>query len=401
MNIEMTGRQDREGPWKIAIAGFPGAGKTLMASTAPKPLFVFFQDNPRLKSIADRHIPHVKMTNEQTSGGWVTVQDKLNALTMNLSLKEHDYSTLVIDTGDELFQAMKAARRAKNSGEFNVGDWGWIADAYREVVTGLIDLDMDVVILYHLKNSQDGEDGFITRELMLQGSSTNEAPGWFDVIGALDTFASANEEGDTVTKRVLLTHSSRLYPWVKDHSGALPTRYPISDNFVGDMTQLLELLHAGDDLAEREVLEEIETAPVTETVSGAAVPTPADLQAKKTEVMAENPDNATEKEPEPEAIPAEPEAPHEDESAEDGPDEPSEETSSNAEQEGQDEEPTVTDEKAEEEVILQIGAEAVHVCAVCQKEVKDTDLLELTRIRFRQDLCREHFKDKIEALRAS
>lgn len=419
MNIEMTGRQDREGPWKIAVGGFPGAGKTMLASTASKPLFVFFQDNPRLKSIADRHIPHVKMTNETSTGGVVTVQDKLNMLVISLNLKPHDYQTLVVDTGDELFQSMKAGRRIKNGGEFGISDWGWIADAYRDVVTGLIDLPMDVIVLFHLKTSQDGEGGNIVRELMLQGQAQDEAPGWFDVVGALDTFEAANDEGDTITKRVLLTHSSRIYPWVKDHSGALPPKFPISDNFVGDMGQLMALLHAGDNLADREVIEEIEEVeeqPVGDPTI--PIPKPDDLQAKKTEKVGKNPKKAStpkptpEPEPEvvteeevevqPETIPTETESVDESETPEaDSPDEPSGDTVSRQPATVQDGEPQVTDEEAEATVIQELGAESVKVCAECGEEVKDTDLLELTQIRFRADLCRPHFRGRIDALRAS
>ena len=82
---------------------------------------------------------------------------------------------------------------------------------------------------------------------MLQGAVKDEAPGWFDVIGALDTYEVVDDEGSTMTKRVLLTHSSRTYPWVKDHSGALPRHFPLSDDFVGDFDRMYGMLTSEDE----------------------------------------------------------------------------------------------------------------------------------------------------------
>lgn len=402
MQIEMTGRQDREGPWKVAIAGFPGAGKTMFASTAPNPLFVFFQENPRLKSIASRHIPHVKVVNEERQQGVVSVQDRLNSLMISLQMKDHDYKTLVVDTGDELFQAMKQARRMKTGGEFGPGDWGWLADAYRDVVTGLIDLDMDVVFLYHLKNDNDGDDGYLVRNLMLQGGSQDEAPGWFDVVGALDTFETTNDEGDTVVRRVLLTHSSRMYPWAKDHSGSMPASFVLSSNFVGDFPRMLELLHADDDLADREVLTEIEAEQPEEADSGLEPPTPEELHAKKTEAAEDtespNPvDDPERVQPNEETIPTEPAPEPDTQNTEAQEPEAAETTEASA---GQDEE-SATLEQAEDLAKQELGATDTKLCAVCEQEVTDENLLELSQIRFRQDLCREHFKEKIAEARAS
>ena len=145
MQIEMTGKEDRLSPWKIMVGGFPGAGKTLFASTAPDPLFVFFRDNPRIKSIANRYIPHVKIVNDDE----VSVLEKLQMLAIHLSLANNEYKTLVIDTGDELQQAMKEARRMQNGGEFSISDWSWLADTYRELMASFIDLDMRVIVLFH------------------------------------------------------------------------------------------------------------------------------------------------------------------------------------------------------------------------------------------------------------
>lgn len=411
----MTGREDLQEPWKIAIAGFPGAGKTLLSSTASKPLFVFFEENPRIKSIARRHIPHVKFVNKDS----VSVQDQLNALILNLLMRDHEYETLVIDTGDELFQKMKESRRIKNGGEFRIGDWEWIADAYREVIASIIDLPMNIIVNYHLKSAQEGEDGALFRELALQGASKDGAPGWFDVVGVLDTFETADEQGDEVTKRVLLTHQSRTYPWVKDHSGQLPPRWPISQEVVGDIPRLLATLSQSQegmlDGQEHQVLEVLEVPEDGPTITNADVPTPDELHAKKKEVGGDNtetevetivpesdsaPDKGSEsgqqdesatevyrlgQEPSPEPIPTESE-----EKPVEGPD--------TEEQDGEPQEATV--ESATALVAEELGGTVVFPCAVCSEEVEDEDLRDLTQIRFRQVLCRTHFKEKLATARS-
>jgi hypothetical protein len=390
VQIEMTGKEDRLSPWKYAIGGYPGSGKTLLASTAPNPLFVFFRENPRIKSIANRYVPHVKVLNDDTA----SVLEKMQALAVHLELTG-EYETLVVDTGDELQVAMKEARRIRNGGEFGVSDWGWLGDTYRELMTTLIDLPMRVIVLFHVKNSQEGDDGQMIRELLLQGSVKDEASGWFDVVGALDTFEVGDEQGDLETHRVLLTHSSRLYPWLKDHSGNLPRRYELSAGFVNDISGIEDVLNSTEIAAEKAVLSEVNTTtdPDQDPAVAAASPlTPEQLEEAKNpdtpeinkalDAVAEVLDIAEVVEPSHEEA--------EEATVEDPPvevdtpvveadqasllDQPEEETSS---------------EQEEKSV-------AAQMCEVCG-EVAPDDVITVSKIRFKKVLCRNHFKEKLKA----
>jgi hypothetical protein len=279
MKIEMSGKEDRQGPWKFAIAGAPGSGKTMLSSTAPDPLYAFFQQEPRIKSVADRAIQHVKLVNDFQNNTYAI--DQMYALVMFLELGDHPFKTFVVDTGDEFFQQMKAGRTHQNGGEFNIGDWSWIGDNYREVMLGIIDLPMNIIVNFHVRSATDEEHTF--KEFALQGAPRDEAAGWFDIVGALDTYTVVDDHGESITKRVLLTGQSRTYPWVKDHSGAIPARFEISPHFTDDIPRLLELAQSHDGIAAREVVGEVPKmeAPVVETTSG--VPSPEDLDAKKLE----------------------------------------------------------------------------------------------------------------------
>lgn len=419
MQIEMTGIEDRQGPWKLAVCGFAGSGKTMFGSTARNPLFVFFGENPRLKSVATRGIPHVKLSNELGLDGSLSasVQDQLHALVMHLQLQEHDYDTFVIDTGDELFHQMKAARTIKNGGEFKVGDWGWIGDTYREVIMGLIDLPMNVIVNYHVKTSGD-EEGGTYRELALQGAAKDEAPGWFDIVGVMDTYVVTDDDGADVTRRALMVQSSRLYPWVKDHSNALGARFDVSHDFVGDFPRLLELVTAeeGTSIA-HEVLEEVVKEEVATPEIRQGIPTPVDLQEKKKDVVPDAaevlPDETTEPIPpqEEEAAVAPEETPVSVQSSDkplaaepDAQPTEGEGVDSEAvaeEQESGPEQGEVSVEEAVENVGEVLDGEEVEVYACshegCDQIVEDTDLRELSQIRFRKNLCRQHFSEAIKA----
>lgn len=397
IKVQITGQQDLEGTWNSAICGFGGSGKSLFASTAPDPLFVFFRENPTLKSIASRAVPHVILVNDIDGEGHLVASmlDKLKAMVAYLSVQEHDYQTLVIDTGDEMFQAMKEGRRALNHGEFGPGDWGWLGDAYREVMETLLALDMDVIVLFHLKNSQL-DDGITYRELMLQGVATDEAPTWFDVVAALDTFETTNEDGQSVTRRVLLTHSSRLYPWVIDRSGNLPARFELSETLLSDykryrdvLTQSPEIEHEGG------VAEEIPPLEGDDEEKGedVPVPSPEELEEKK-QTPPEDSGADTEEEPQdvqpPEESTEDVSAPEPDPPEEEAPTlspEPEDDTPHAHVVEEQEEQPLTP-----EETIAELDGTSVMVCVECGAEVDDS-MQEISQIRFRKYLCRTHYKE--------
>jgi hypothetical protein len=444
MKVEMSGKEDRQGPWKFAIAGQPGSGKTMLSSTAPSPLFVFFQEQPRIKSVANRSIPHVKIVNDFTSNSYAL--DQMNALLIHLQLTDHDYETLIIDTGDEFFQQIKSGRTYQNGGEFAIGDWSWIADTYREVMLALIDLPMHVIVTFHVKGTSDEEPA---KELMLQGQAKDEAAGWFDIVGALDTYEIVDEHGETVTKRVLLTANNRVYPWVKDHSGALPRRWELSEQIIDDIPKILELVSADTGTASREVIADIGTPEAPPAATNMDVPSPEELDAVKREAHVipvlggVQPEGTPHFDAEPLVSPVEElatstlgevpaeTAPPIDTQDTQAPIPPVEEDSDDAVLAAEpanevplapgsasvDRDPASVGSQAHvelaavppldtemddavETVIETLGAEEVSatavVCEVCGVEVTDADLQELTQIRFQKWLCRPHFKEMLQ-----
>lgn len=468
-NIEMTGAQDYQRMVKMALAGYPGTGKTLLASTAPQVFYVFFREQPRIMSIADRYMPHVKVTNTLDDQGrlkvpvWDTFYEVIEYLE---SERGQDYASVAIDTGDELFQALKEGRKAANRGKFAIQDWGWLGDTYREIINRVIDLPKHVIVTYHLKSTQEGDDGEIIREIALQGQAKDEVPGWFDIVGVLDSWEEETEQGKLL-HRGLLTHTTPKYPFAKDHSGKLPKVFEISKNFVGDFDRLHKLIYADMPTSDHEVIEVVEIPPkapkpTTKTTAETGVPTPQEVAKKKgkaddpTEDKGQDspdeggapvsPDSGPAEDP-PESVPAaESDNPPEDRTADsetdevpaegsgvpggDGPAAGKEDTETagegaGTEGEGEGEEAVVSQEvaaEAEELVEKELGG--VTVEATCEFEVDgspcgeplvkrknddmgnpvanadgepilipDKDLMDLTKIRFRKYMCREHFTE--------
>lgn len=455
-SIEMTGAQDYQRMIKMAVAGYPGAGKTLFASTAPQVFYVFFREQPRIMSIADRYMPHVKITNQTDDSGrlivpiWDTLHEVIEYLD---SERGEDYASVAIDTGDELFQALKEGRKLANRGKFAIGDWGWLGDTYREIINRIIDLSKHVVVTYHLKSTQEGEDGEVLREIALQGQAKDEVSGWFDIVGVLDSWEEETEEGK-VLHRGMLTHTTPRYPFAKDHSGKLPKVFEISKNFVGDFDRMHKLIYADTPTSDHEVIEVVKPEPKAEkpkakTQAEAGVPTPADVAKKKGKPKSESddpadqgdaaaseggePDDKVESAKKPSKAKPVEKAEQKDEEATPEESEPEVESSDTPEPVGEaaggekgeaGEEPVSQEEaeEAEELVEKELGGKTVE--ATCEFEVDgeacgeplvkrkndedgnpvanedgepilipDKDLMDLTKIRFRKYMCREHFTE--------
>lgn len=428
--IGLTGSEDYSKTINQALCGFAGSGKTIFASTAPSPFYIVFKEKPQIMSIADRYMPIAKVLtqyNLDKTKVITPVWDVLLKLVMWLeSDKGSGFETIVVDTGDELFKAMKATRKVMNMGKFPIGDWDWIAESFRGIMARILDMDKNVIVNFHLKNTQAGEDGEIVRELALQGQVKDEAPEWFDLVGVLDSWEEATDSGK-VTRRGMLTKSTPTYPFVKDHSGKLPKVFPISDDFVGDYKRMSELIFEHVPQTGRQVIDTIDMDDVVESLpDDVSVPTPEDVKDKKgiaKKTTKKGAANATD-ESGPEKDPAPAKSAKADEGTEpadqgtvDGGDEPAKPISKEDTPVPESEEATDLDGAAEE-VAKQLGgtveAPICHECGgpVVKKLldavggpvledgepvwVADNDLANLTMIRYRKNLCRTHY-DEVKA----
>ena len=456
--IEMTGTADYQRNIKMLLAGYPGTGKTLFSSTAPSPFFIFFQEQPRIMSIAERYVPHTKVLNQYDAKGRLRVpvwETLLKVVDYLESKKGELYKTVVVDTGDELFQAMKKGKKDQNRGSWNIQDWGWIGDMYREVVNRIIDLNKHVIVTYHLKQSQEGDDGEVFREVALQGQAKDEVAGWFDIVGVIDSWEERTEKGLVIPHRGIKVQTTPRYPFVKDHSGKLGGLFELSDNFVGDFPRLEKAVYADVPTTEHEVLEIVAVEEATQeepakVSSETGVPSPEELDAKKG-VTAKKPAKKAPAKKAPakkapakkkEEEPVEEVADQEDTGQDLDSEGPAVSATTGADEKGDTEEggnsepETVETEGEAEEVTTEEALNNVEeafpdsqvVAATCAVElddgevcgnplvkdktdlkgnkiadsngepiiVPDTDLVDLSMIRFRKHMCRTHFQQARE-----
>ncbi len=443
-SIEMTGAQDYQRQMKLAVCGFPGTGKTLFSSTAPTAFFVFFREQPRIMSIADRYMPHAKVTNKVDDDGrlvtpvWDTFHEVIDYLD---SERGEAYGSVIIDTGDELFQALKEGRKLANRGKWGIQDWGWLGDMYREIINRVIDLPKHVIVTYHLKSSQEGDDGEILREIALQGQAKDEVAGWFDIVGVLDSWEEEGEDGK-ILHRGMLTHTTPKYPFVKDHSGKLPKVFDLSDNFVGDFQRMYDLIYTDVPASDHETIEIVTPEPkakpkTSKTSAETGVPTPDDIEKKKGKKKKKKDEDEPDKQDEapksdasdeeeasseeaagePEKKPAKPKKPKEDKPK---PEEADEDDGSGEDESASDAD-EATSEEAQATVEEELGATVVEATCEFEEEdgekcgdplvkrkldangdpvaddngepimIPDKDLMDLTKIRFRKYMCRDHF----------
>lgn len=203
---------------KMLVFGQAGVGKTVFASTAPKPLFVVCDTGTM--SIRDKKIDKINVE---------TFDDVLEVYTA-LKSGELKYETVVLDTlGNIQKKSMDKIIGTKT--QATIADWQLNIEQIRKLVRLFRDLPMNVIIICHETFVTDDSTGEVMRVLpMLQGKSLpNEVCAYMDVVG----YMVAREKGGTDQKKgvekdandVEISRMIRVQPSerlpVKDHSGKL------------------------------------------------------------------------------------------------------------------------------------------------------------------------------------
>lgn len=342
ITIKRTGSAEYGRYIKALICGDPGAGKTLISSTFPNPLFASAEGG--LMSLATRNIPYIEV---KGSSDLLAIKHALDqAPSVRKELLGFPVDTVVIDTIDEVQRILIRERLEENKKEsMQLQDWGWLGEQMQAIIRGFRNLDLNVVMTCHLKESQDNESGRVWFEPGLQGAIGKQISAYVDLALLLKSNTVSrvvDGEAQKVFVRSLVTRPDTSHGWIKDRSGALPAEIEV--NFTDDYTRIagqiygqIDALPATQEVAVAEP-EAKPDEPVVEAVPDLVMqPTPAAAPVeapKQVEVPV----------PDPAPKPAAPEAP-------------------------------------------------VRTCAECGIEV-DGDQADLSRIRFRQVLCREHFMAK-------
>lgn len=367
ITIKRTGSKDYGRFMKVLICGDPGAGKTLISSTFPSPIYASAEGG--LMSIADRAIPYTEI---RSSDDLLSLK---NAVDQPADVREKllgfQVDTVVIDTIDEIQKILVRERLHETKKDsMSLPDWGWLGEQMQAIVRGFRNLDLNVVFTCHLRETKDDESGRVVYEPGLQGAFGKQIAGYVDLALVLKAHQSTKiveGEAQRVTLRYLQAAPDLAHPWVKDRSGKLPMEFEV--NFENDHKRLEALVFAGaDQLEEGDEFEIGESTIVDPVEVSTPAPTPPVKAKPKPQVKAD--------------LPQPPVNQTVDSPAAEENDRSSDQAAVEAE---------VAAENAAVAMVQEAIPEAVVElpdCVSCGNKVESIDQADLSRIRFREILCK-------------
>lgn len=176
------------------IFGESGMGKTVFAASAIEiedysPVLIV--DVEGSTAGVGRIHPDVDVISAPTHAHLEAIKDEL--LT-----KQHKYKTVIIDTFNVAQNRAEKFFRAKPENANNkFGVWGDLKDWSINFARDLHHAPFLAILVAHTQTDKDENTGRMLTTVKLAGSSKQDMPAIFDVIGYMD--AAENEEGDTIS----------------------------------------------------------------------------------------------------------------------------------------------------------------------------------------------------------
>lgn len=359
LQLRRTGSAEYGQYMKVLICGSPGSGKTRLSSTFPNPLYASAEGG--LMSIADRSVPYLEIKSSTDLQGVKAVCDQDPGVRKDLLGVQVD--TIVIDTIDEIQRILIKERLEETKKDsMALADWGWMGEQMQALIRGFRNLEMNVVMTCHLKESSDSETGRMWFEPALQGQIGKQIPAFVDLALLLKTVSQTVVENGTAVKktgRYLISAPDVHHDWVKDRSGKLPAEMVV--DFETDFARMHEAIYGT-------------TATLPES-------TAIDVDEPVDEVVEEvNEDFFPDVEIDEIVIDSSPEVN----------DDLVEQLEASLEALGVPVEEAPPAELVAVQTAVPVAQEAVDVCVECGEPVTE-DQRDLSKIRYRKILCRTHF----------
>ena len=151
---------------RMLIAGYPGIGKTTLALSAPKPLYIDVDLSAERinRDVLDMAVGVTQPRDyeELRRDLGIGCSDmELQAVKNNLSA----FESIVIDTGGKLLTIMGQYGRkiepkyGQRDGSLSLKGYGWLGKEFQRFLDHCIyELDKHIVIVFHTKEDKDGDD---------------------------------------------------------------------------------------------------------------------------------------------------------------------------------------------------------------------------------------------------
>jgi hypothetical protein len=216
--------KDRLRTMNILIYGESGVGKSILSASADavpemRPVLVIDIEGGTLSlthTYPEVHVVRVKSWKE------------LQLLYNELHAGNHNYRTIVIDSLTEtqkfgMYSIMRDVIEKDDERDPDIPsmrEWGKNIEQTRRLVRGFRDLEMNTIFTALAKSDKDQRTGTTTKKPYLSGKLADEVAAFLDIV-VYYYVKNVQEEGNTVTKRLLLTTATDTLV-AKDRSGKLP-----------------------------------------------------------------------------------------------------------------------------------------------------------------------------------
>lgn len=186
---------------RMLIAGFPGIGKTTLALSAPKPLYIdvdlsaerINRDVLNLAAGITQPRDYKELRGDLGMGC-----SDLELATAKNALSE--YETIVVDTGGKLLTIMGQYGKSiepkygQRDGSLSLKGYGWLGKEFQRFLDHIIyQLDKHIVIVFHTIEEKDGDDTKL--RIKAEGSSKNSVWEVMDLGGFMEMRGNARTIG--------------------------------------------------------------------------------------------------------------------------------------------------------------------------------------------------------------
>lgn len=190
MSITYAAPGQRKGTGtQVGILGLPGVGKTRLAATFYKPLFIDLEPDGARTALDDGVHRAVVSMSPTTVADTIKLIQALkkapeNDRVVEFKLGENiiEVGTLVIDTLNVIQRSLQTFKILRGRSVMERRDWGVLLEEMQKLVLEWAGLPVDVVIVCHAKSREDEGKKINVVDFAVRGGLRDELPGWFSNI---------------------------------------------------------------------------------------------------------------------------------------------------------------------------------------------------------------------------